>query len=128
MVTTEDIGLTVYGSFSLVESLSDKFLYWCPCYYHIKFAFLVWLQLPSGYVSKSALVLVPPGGMQQGAGPRSVGQNVIWGGGIMASVVGEEKFVSNHQGEIQLVKAVVLRCAMTGKNTLRFCTLLFLCT
>ncbi|URD82560.1 TB2/DP1, HVA22 family, partial [Musa troglodytarum] len=67
----------VYGSFSLVEVLSDKFLYWCPFYYHIKFAFLVWLQLPSGY----------------------------------------EKFVSNHQGEIQLVKAVVLRCAMTVEGS-----------
>ncbi|XP_064945510.1 HVA22-like protein k isoform X2 [Musa acuminata AAA Group] len=69
----------VYGSFSLVEVLSDKFLYWCPFYYHIKFAFLVWLQLPSGY----------------------------------------EKFVSNHQGEIQLVKAVVLRCAMTANQMVK---------
>jgi receptor expression-enhancing protein 5/6 len=36
-----------YGSFSIVEVFSDKLLSWCPLYYHMKFAFLVWLQLPS---------------------------------------------------------------------------------
>ncbi|XP_044470154.1 HVA22-like protein k [Mangifera indica] len=36
-----------YGSFSIVEVFSDKLLSWFPMYYHLKFAFLVWLQLPS---------------------------------------------------------------------------------
>ncbi|XP_031250439.1 HVA22-like protein k [Pistacia vera] len=36
-----------YGSFSIVEVFSDKLLFWFPMYYHLKFAFLVWLQLPS---------------------------------------------------------------------------------
>ncbi|XP_027112310.1 HVA22-like protein k isoform X2 [Coffea arabica] len=36
-----------YGSFSIVEMFTDKFLYWFPLYYQMKFAFLVWLQLPS---------------------------------------------------------------------------------
>ncbi|MCL7034232.1 hypothetical protein MKW94_017312, partial [Papaver nudicaule] len=36
-----------FGTFSLVEIFSDKILSWCPLYYHMKFAFLVWLQLPS---------------------------------------------------------------------------------
>ncbi|KAL5704826.1 HVA22-like protein k [Ranunculus cassubicifolius] len=36
-----------YGSFSLVEVFSDKILSWFPLYYHVKLAFLVWLQLPS---------------------------------------------------------------------------------
>ncbi|CAN6563131.1 unnamed protein product [Malus baccata var. baccata] len=36
-----------YGSFSLVEIFSDKLISWCPMYYHMKFAFLVWLQLPT---------------------------------------------------------------------------------
>nr|XP_025698815.1 HVA22-like protein k isoform X4 [Arachis hypogaea] len=36
-----------YGSFSLVEVFTDKLISWFPMYYHIKFAFLVWLQLPS---------------------------------------------------------------------------------
>ncbi|XP_057962732.1 HVA22-like protein k [Malania oleifera] len=36
-----------YGSFSIVEVFADKLLSWFPMYYHLKFAFLVWLQLPS---------------------------------------------------------------------------------
>ncbi|XP_020551769.1 HVA22-like protein k [Sesamum indicum] len=36
-----------YGSFAVAELVTDKFLYWFPLYYHMKFAFLVWLQLPS---------------------------------------------------------------------------------
>ncbi|PHT30654.1 HVA22-like protein k [Capsicum baccatum] len=40
-----------YGSFSVVELCTDKFLRWFPLYYHMKFAFLVWLQLPITDVS-----------------------------------------------------------------------------
>ncbi|XP_018471099.1 HVA22-like protein k isoform X1 [Raphanus sativus] len=36
-----------YGSFSLVEVFTDKLISWFPLYYHAKFAFLVWLQLPT---------------------------------------------------------------------------------
>lgn len=36
-----------YGSFSLVEVFADKLISWSPLYYHLKFAFLVWLQFPS---------------------------------------------------------------------------------
>ncbi|KAJ0097471.1 hypothetical protein Patl1_28887 [Pistacia atlantica] len=39
--------ISSYGSFSIVEVFSDKLLFWFPMYYHLKFAFLVWLQLPS---------------------------------------------------------------------------------
>ncbi|MBA0779565.1 hypothetical protein Gotri_003812 [Gossypium trilobum] len=39
--------IAAYGSFTLVETFSDKLLSWFPYYYHFKFAFLVWLQLPS---------------------------------------------------------------------------------
>ncbi|KAI4327567.1 hypothetical protein L6164_020011 [Bauhinia variegata] len=31
---------------SLIKVFSDKFLSWCPMYYRLKFAFLIWLQLP----------------------------------------------------------------------------------
>ncbi|KAG5238936.1 HVA22 protein [Salix suchowensis] len=40
-------GLVSYGSFSLAEVFADKILSWFPLYHHMKFAFLVWLQLPS---------------------------------------------------------------------------------
>uniref|UniRef100_A0A7N0T851 HVA22-like protein n=1 Tax=Kalanchoe fedtschenkoi TaxID=63787 RepID=A0A7N0T851_KALFE len=36
-----------FGSFTLVEVFTDKLISWCPMYYHVKFAFLVWLLLPS---------------------------------------------------------------------------------
>ncbi|KAL9231622.1 hypothetical protein vseg_006824 [Gypsophila vaccaria] len=36
-----------FGSFTLAEIITDKLIYWFPFYYHLKFAFLVWLQLPS---------------------------------------------------------------------------------
>ncbi|XP_050363049.1 HVA22-like protein k [Argentina anserina] len=36
-----------YGSFSIAEVFADRLISWVPLYYQIKFAFLVWLQLPS---------------------------------------------------------------------------------
>ncbi|CAI0470176.1 unnamed protein product [Linum tenue] len=36
-----------FGAFSVAEAFTDKILSWVPMYYHVKFAFLVWLQLPS---------------------------------------------------------------------------------
>ncbi|PON76869.1 TB2/DP1/HVA22-related protein [Parasponia andersonii] len=36
-----------YGSLSVAEVFMDRFLSWFPLFYHVKFAFLVWLQLPS---------------------------------------------------------------------------------
>ncbi|MCO5605220.1 hypothetical protein L7F22_059400 [Adiantum nelumboides] len=37
---------TAYGSFTSVETFSDKLLSWFPGYYHAKLLFLIWLQLP----------------------------------------------------------------------------------
>ncbi|KAI6701223.1 hypothetical protein NL676_015547 [Syzygium grande] len=37
-----------YGTFSVAEVFADKILFWFPPYYYMKFAFLVWLQCPSG--------------------------------------------------------------------------------
>ena len=36
----------IYAAFSLVESLTDFFLYWIPLYHLVKIAFLVWCFLP----------------------------------------------------------------------------------
>ncbi|CAM6100724.1 unnamed protein product [Calypogeia fissa] len=38
-----------YGCFSVTEMVTDKLLAWFPMYYHAKFLFLVWLQLPNNY-------------------------------------------------------------------------------
>ncbi|RZB79553.1 HVA22-like protein k isoform B, partial [Glycine soja] len=36
-----------YGSFSAAEMFAEKLFSWIPLYHHMKFAFLVWLQLPT---------------------------------------------------------------------------------
>ncbi|KAJ1382993.1 TB2/DP1/HVA22-related protein [Sesbania bispinosa] len=36
-----------YGSFSVAELFAEKVLSWIPLYYHVKFVFLLWLQLPT---------------------------------------------------------------------------------
>ncbi|XP_029127459.1 HVA22-like protein k isoform X2 [Cajanus cajan] len=36
-----------YGSFSAAEMYAENLLSWIPFYYHLKLAFLVWLQLPA---------------------------------------------------------------------------------
>lgn len=36
----------IYGVFSLLERVADKALKWLPYYSHLKFGFLLWLQLP----------------------------------------------------------------------------------
>ncbi|CAN0885013.1 HVA22-like protein k [Linum grandiflorum] len=36
-----------FGAFSVAEVFTDKIISWFPMYYHAKFAFLIWLQLPS---------------------------------------------------------------------------------
>jgi len=37
----------IYGTFTLIESLTDFFLYWVPLYHLVKIAFLVWCFLPN---------------------------------------------------------------------------------
>ncbi|KAH9313946.1 hypothetical protein KI387_022573, partial [Taxus chinensis] len=46
----------VYGSFSIVEVFSDKLISWFPLYYHVKLAFLIWLQLPPSCGSRQLYV------------------------------------------------------------------------
>ncbi|XP_011627756.1 HVA22-like protein k [Amborella trichopoda] len=89
----------VYGSFSLVEAFADKILYWFPLYYHMKFAFLVWLQLPTVEGAKQLyLKYLRPFLLKY---QRRLDQ-------ILVVVSGEmRKFISAHQGEIQFMGAMV---------------------
>ncbi|XP_059591845.1 HVA22-like protein k isoform X4 [Vitis vinifera] len=90
-----------YGSFSLAEAFADKVLYWFPLYYHMKFAFLVWLQLPStdgaGHLYMRHLrpfLLRHQAKLDQ----------------IMGLLYGEmAKFISLHQAEIQLARTFVMK-------------------
>ncbi|XP_050291472.1 HVA22-like protein k [Quercus robur] len=90
-----------YGSFSIVEVFSDKLLSWCPLYYHLKFAFLVWLQLPSADGAKQIYVnyLRPFFQRHQARVDH-----------IMGFAYGEMvKLISAHQAEIQFVRNMLAK-------------------
>ncbi|KAL6227204.1 hypothetical protein ACLB2K_001163 [Fragaria x ananassa] len=90
-----------YGSFSLVEIFSDRLISWCPYYYHMKFAFLVWLQLPSADGAKQLYMnhLRPFFLKNQTKIDR-----------ILGLTYGELlKLISAHQGEIQYARAMFLK-------------------
>jgi len=100
-----------YGSFSIVEVFSDKLISWCPLYYHLKFAFLVWLQLPSTDGAKQLYMNhLRPFFLRHQA---RVDQ-------IMGFAYGElVKLVSAHQAEIQFVKSVVVKIMGSADQFLR---------
>ncbi|KZV53382.1 hypothetical protein F511_06524, partial [Dorcoceras hygrometricum] len=95
-----------YGSFSVAELFMDKFLYWVPLYYHMKFAFLVWLQLPAVDGARQLYMnhLRPFLRRHQ---PR-LDQLVSFLYGEMA------KFVSNHEAEIQFAKTLLVKVLLSG--------------
>lgn len=98
-----------YGSFSIVEMFTDKFIYWFPLYYHMKFAFLVWLQLPTvdGAKQLYANHLRPFLLKHQGRLDK-----------VVDLLYGEmSKLISNHQVEIQFVRAIVMKM-LTSANQL----------
>lgn len=103
--------ILAYGSFSLVEVFSDKILSWFPVYYHMKFAFLVWLQLPSNNGSKHLYARhLRPFLLKHQAGiDRLLG--------FLSNEI--NKFVTNHQGEIHFLKAVAIKCARTANQMVK---------
>ncbi|XP_075493298.1 HVA22-like protein k [Primulina tabacum] len=100
-----------YGSFSVVELFTDKFLYWFPLYYHMKFAFLVWLQLPSVDGARKLYMnhLRPFLRRHQ---PR-LDQLVGFLYGEMA------KFVSNHEAEIQFAKTLLFKILLSANDMVK---------
>ncbi|XP_020244159.1 HVA22-like protein k isoform X2 [Asparagus officinalis] len=95
-----------YGSFSLVETFSDKILSWFPLYYHMKFVFLVWLQLPSGNGARHLysrhlrpFLLKHQDRLDQ-----------------LHDFITREimKFTISHQGEIEFLKGMLKRFASTA--------------
>lgn len=91
----------VYGSFSVVEVFADKILSWFPLYYHMKFAFLVWLQLPSSEGAKQLYMShLRPFLLRHQARLDHI-VDLIYGQ--------MNKFINAHQAEIQLARNVVLK-------------------
>ncbi|KAL7156689.1 hypothetical protein ABFS83_02G025400 [Erythranthe nasuta] len=97
-----------YGTFSVAELFTDKFLYWFPLYYHAKFAFLVWLQLPSvdGAEQLYKNHLKPFLRRHQARLDQIV--NFTYGEMV--------KFVSNHETEIQIGRTLVMKILSSANH------------
>ncbi|EFH45285.1 hypothetical protein ARALYDRAFT_912692 [Arabidopsis lyrata subsp. lyrata] len=97
-----------YGSFSLVEVFTDKIISWFPLYYHVKFAFLVWLQLPTVEGSKQIYnnQIRPFLLRHQARVDRLVD-------GVYEEMV---KVVRSHQGEIRFVRSMIVKIFGSAVN------------
>lgn len=97
-----------YGSFSIAEVFTDKLISWFPLYYHMKFAFLVWLQLPTTDGAKQLyLNHLRPFLLRHQA---RLDQIV----GFLYSETG--KFISAHQAEFQFARALVRKILLSVKE------------
>ncbi|KAF8101574.1 hypothetical protein N665_0204s0068 [Sinapis alba] len=97
-----------YGSFSLVEVFTDKLISWFPLYYHVKFAFLVWLQLPTVDGAKQIYNnhLRPFLTRHQARLDRLVD-------GVYDQMV---KVIRSHQGEIRFVRSMIVKLLGSSVN------------
>ncbi|KAH6780025.1 HVA22-like protein K [Perilla frutescens var. hirtella] len=100
-----------YGSFTVAEIFTDKLLHWCPFYYHLKFAFLVWLQLPSVEGARVLYMnhLRPFLRRHQSRLDQIV--NFLYGEMV--------KFASNHETEIQVTRAVFAKILLSANQMVR---------
>ncbi|XP_057550553.1 HVA22-like protein k [Amaranthus tricolor] len=88
-----------YGSFTVAEMITDKLIYWFPLYYHMKFAFLVWLQLPpSDGATQLYMNHIRPFLLRHQAKL----DHIV---GLMYSEMA--KFAAVHQAELQFVKKIL---------------------
>ncbi|KAI3828012.1 hypothetical protein L1987_02102 [Smallanthus sonchifolius] len=98
----------VYGSFSVGEIFADKFISWFPLYYHMKLAFLVWLQLPTTNGAKQLYMNhLRPFFLRHQAKLDQIA-------GLFYSEAG--KFISAHQGEFQFIKTIMMKILMSVKQ------------
>ncbi|KAL8542887.1 hypothetical protein ACS0TY_003681 [Phlomoides rotata] len=97
-----------YGSFSVAEMFTDKLLYWFPFYYHVKFAFLVWLQLPTIDGARLLYMNHLRPFLQRHQIKLDQLLNFFYGEAV--------KFVSNHSEEIQIARAVFTKILLIGAS------------
>ncbi|KAM7250810.1 hypothetical protein ACFE04_022693 [Oxalis oulophora] len=97
-----------YGSFSLVEVFADKLVSWFPMYYHMKFAFLVWLQLPSVEGAKQIY--------QSHLRPFFL-RHQARADQILGFAYSEmAKLISRHQTEIQFTRSLIMKLTGSGNG------------
>ncbi|KAK7834671.1 HVA22-like protein k [Quercus suber] len=100
-----------YGSFSLAEVFADKLLSWFPLYYHVKFAFLVWLQLPSANGAKDLYM--------SHLRPFLLKHQAILDQIVDFIYSQLSKFVSTHQAKIQFAKTISLEILTSAYQFVR---------
>ncbi|KAH0467509.1 hypothetical protein IEQ34_004747 [Dendrobium chrysotoxum] len=102
----------VHGTFSLVEVFSDKLISWVPFYYHMKFAFLIWLQLPSNNQGASHLY-------RRHIRPFLLKHQFKFD--IMLNYTSGEiaKFLVVYESEIQCLKNLIMKGATTAHQMLK---------
>ncbi|GMY05855.1 HVA22-like protein k [Fagus crenata] len=100
-----------YGSFSLAEVFADKLLSWFPLYYHVKFAFLVWLQLPSADGARNLYM--------SHLRPFLLKHQAILDQIVEFIYSQMSKFISAHQAEIQFAKTVSLEILASAYQFVR---------
>lgn len=95
-----------YGSFTVAEVFTDKLVSWFPLYYQMKFAFLVWLQLPTVQGANQLYVnhLRPFLLRHQARLDQIVG--------FLYSEMA--KFLSVHQAEMQFAKTMIAKLFSSG--------------
>ncbi|KAL1324126.1 hypothetical protein HN51_034299 [Arachis hypogaea] len=100
-----------YGSFSVAEMFAEKLLSWFPLYYHMKFAFLVWLQLPTINGAKQLYTdHLRPFLLRHQARLDHV-VDVVYGE--------MSKFVIAHQVEFQLARSLLMNILVTANQMVR---------
>lgn len=95
-----------YGCFSVTEIASDKLLAWFPMYYHAKFLFLVWLQLPSNYGARHFYVSL--------LRPFLLKHQVRLDRIVNGTRTDMEKFIVSHKHELLAVRNMFKKVAATA--------------
>ncbi|XP_014493293.1 receptor expression-enhancing protein 5 [Vigna radiata var. radiata] len=100
-----------YGSFSAAEMFTEKIFSWIPFYYHAKFAFLLWLQLPTLNGARQLYSShLRPFLLKHQARMDVIVEFVY---GVMS------KLIRDHQTELQFARAVAVKFLVTGTQMIR---------
>ncbi|TKY67538.1 HVA22 protein k [Spatholobus suberectus] len=100
-----------YGSFSAAEMFAEKLLSWIPLYYHVKFAFLLWLQLPNINGARQLYSSHLRPFLLKHQARMDL---------IVEFVYGEmSKIISRYQPELQFARTLVVKFLMTATQTIR---------
>lgn len=100
-----------YGTFTVVETFTDKLISWVPFYYHFKFAFLVWLQLPTteGAIQFYRSHLRPFLSKHQARVDQIAG----------FAYTEMAKLISSHQTEIRVARTIIGKITASADQILR---------